>query len=298
MNAKHGENNGCKDDSIRSKQETVSTASTGVGEEVDPEMMAINRFTSRNHRRRLSRTRSSSDIARDAVQSQLKIDSSHRSLWLDSGHRSIALSQQSNQEGVSHHTSPSCTSQKKDDSSQKNATSRSSKQSRTTTASPEQNGLGFGGLDHILSHPFFSSKQQNEKQEAQCSKCNELDTQLVAALEDLEYMRGLALQAQRSHPMKDNCGDESSKVTPRAPANVSARTKTVPTPSPSQQLQEIITRHQKQVEQSTKEKVSTAVLQLFLFCFVLELICSPMPPYSYTFVSFFPLRYIGNKKCT
>ena len=93
-----------------------------------------------------------------------------------------------------------------------------------------QPGINLGGFN-ILSHPFFGGEEG-------CSNCVELDAKLVSALDDLEYMRDVALKAEtmtKEESWAGRAGVQEGKA--------------------SKLLQEAVTRHQKQVEQLMKERV-------------------------------------------
>jgi hypothetical protein len=96
----------------------------------------------------------------------------------------------------------------------------------------------------FLPQPFFA-KAGAEEQHA--SHLQSLDSQLVAALDDLEYMRGVALK-------NDQASDET--VAEKTVVSRGRETPSASSAEASKQLNEVIFRHKKQVEQLTRERVS------------------------------------------
>lgn len=108
-----------------------------------------------------------------------------------------------------------------------------------------------GGLAHLkfMQQPFFGRADA----EGPGTAHNEsLENQLAAALDDLEYMRGVALSKEAD---ADRAGDTTNAK--KQPAVLRSRgTSSGSLTEASKQLNEVISRHKKEVEQLTKERVS------------------------------------------
>jgi hypothetical protein len=103
-----------------------------------------------------------------------------------------------------------------------------------------------------LTQPFFGRADA----EVQHTTHEEsLESQLVAALDDLEYMRGVALS---------NEADRNAETTTAEKQPAILRSRKLPTASlaeASKQLNEVISRHKKEVEQLTRERVSLCEIE-------------------------------------
>jgi hypothetical protein len=121
----------------------------------------------------------------------------------------------------------------------------------------------------FLPQPFFA-KAGAEEQHA--SHLQSLDSQLVAALDDLEYMRGVALK-------NDQASDET--VAEKTVVSRGRETPSASSAEASKQLNEVIFRHKKQVEQLTRERVS--ICDVEPLCHTLTQ-ASSISPWHYRFL--------------
>jgi hypothetical protein len=90
----------------------------------------------------------------------------------------------------------------------------------------------------FLPHPFFNVEQQQQHEHR--GQILELESKLIAALDDLDYMRDLALEAPRADPQQEHSE-------PRKESHLEAASK---------QLHEVTTRHKEQVDELTADSVS------------------------------------------
>jgi hypothetical protein len=111
-----------------------------------------------------------------------------------------------------------------------------------------------GGLVNLkfMQQPFFGRAEADVQQTAQNES---LENQLAAALDDLEYMRGVALSNESDRDGKTANAEKQPVVLPsrKLPSSTLAEA--------SKQLSEVISRHKKEVEQLTKERVSLCEIE-------------------------------------
>jgi hypothetical protein len=111
--------------------------------------------------------------------------------------------------------------------------------------------LYVGGLANLkfMQQPFFGRADAEVQQTA---RLESLESQLAATLDDLEYIRGVALinEADRDRNSETTNAVEQLAVLPSRKLPSSTLVEA------SKQLNEVISRHKKEVEQLTKERVS------------------------------------------
>jgi hypothetical protein len=111
-----------------------------------------------------------------------------------------------------------------------------------------------GGLANLkfMQQPFFGRADAEAQQTAHHES---LESQLAAALDDLEYMRGVALSNEVNRSGETTKAEELPTVLPsrKLPSSTLAEA--------SKQLNEVISRHKKEVEQLTKERVSLCEIE-------------------------------------
>jgi hypothetical protein len=232
LNTKHNVHiiDDCNDEK-KHQQTSQSCATDSTSTATDLEAMTFNRSRSHTIRRSLvsQRTSSSSAERRNSVEDQV-VGVGTAKTFASSGYdspRAVADSA-----GIRPRQRKGTTSMDHQDSIQ----------SKQRMIAPPKNipQNGMGGLSNILSHAFFLGDQSMT---SSCSNCAGMESNLVAVLDDLEYMRDAAIKAQRGVVAK-----------PRIP-KLSAPGTTGAWVDTSKQLQEVVSRHQKQVEQLTKESV-------------------------------------------
>ena len=142
----------------------------------------------------------------------------------------------------------------------------------------------FGGGLKLFPPSFFgdqhqppqhqSQSQQQPGKAAACAKCQSLEHTLDAAFDDIEYLRALALQkeyvtsssgvvttGQERHNPPPLAAASAPNVFPESNSSSSLPWPSAPTHKPSSlgnytnQIKEATSRHRKQVEQLTKERV-------------------------------------------
>ena len=101
----------------------------------------------------------------------------------------------------------------------------------------ESSAVGIGGL---FPHQFFGG----ELPQPECAHCARMEQKLVSALDDLDYVRKVA--SEKSEEVESDKKPETKQEVPSLDFA-------------SKQLREATTRHQKQVEQLTKDGVSVAM---------------------------------------
>ncbi|EEC48647.1 predicted protein [Phaeodactylum tricornutum CCAP 1055/1] len=268
------EKGGNQSNSQQSQKTTSTAQSSTMGSTPrDPELAAIKRFSNRRSRRRLQRTRSNSDLIRELA-IEKHYDDHHlmdvpRVIGVsedgnDSEHapaRGGKISQDSRprrnttgmrEEGslenvdslgmVSTASSPPTIGDSRVCDHHENLYEaaflhqferRHAQDSLTPTrhdicraAQADSQHRAFGGF---LPHPFFQSEEPRD-----CQKCAELNAELIATLDDLEYMKTMALTSEAvADPVKQQT-ENFEKY--------------------SKQLHELTIRHKKQVEQLTRER--------------------------------------------
>jgi hypothetical protein len=103
--------------------------------------------------------------------------------------------------------------------------------------------IALAGLS-FLPHPFFNL--EHEQQHEHREQILELENKLLAALDDLEYMRDLALHVE---------------VAPRADPKQEITTHSEPSlAAVSKQLHDVTAQHKNQVEEMTRERVSRLLI--------------------------------------
>jgi hypothetical protein len=111
--------------------------------------------------------------------------------------------------------------------------------------------LYVGGLANLkfMQQPFFG---RADAEVQQTTRLESLESQLAATLDDLEYIRGVALinEADRDRNSETTNAVEQLAVLPSRKLPSSTLVEA------SKQLNEVISRHKKEVEQLTKERVS------------------------------------------
>jgi hypothetical protein len=146
----------------------------------------------------------------------------------------------------------------------------------------------LGGLANLkfLPQPFFGRAEP----EVQHTDHHEsLDGQLVAALDDLEYMRGVALSNEYTCK---SCLSGESPSTEKQPAALRSRGSAYASlTEASKHLNEVVSRHKKEVEQLTKERVSLSQIESSS---VMTMSHSVILSHLLTFV-FFPNSADGSK---
>jgi hypothetical protein len=116
----------------------------------------------------------------------------------------------------------------------------------------------LGGLANLkfLPQPFFGRAEAEVQHTAYHES---LDGQLVAALDDLEYMRGVALSNEYTCR---SCLSGESPSAEKQPAALRSRGSAYASlTEASKQLNEVVSRHKKEVEQMTKERVSLSQIE-------------------------------------
>jgi hypothetical protein len=108
-------------------------------------------------------------------------------------------------------------------------------------------GVGGIGIIRFPPNPFAGD---NHNSKGSCKHCKELEHNSLSAQEDLEYLRSLALQREYTCQCCKR-GDESSSLYPSPEAAVSSI-------DGAQMLNDVTARHKSQIEQITKERVSTS----------------------------------------
>jgi hypothetical protein len=111
-----------------------------------------------------------------------------------------------------------------------------------------------GGLVNLkfMQQPFFGRADAEVQHTAHHES---LENQLAAALDDLEYMRGVALsnEVHRDGEITDTVKQLAVLPSRKLPSSTLAEA--------SKQLNEVISRHKKEVEQLTKERVSLCEIE-------------------------------------
>jgi hypothetical protein len=102
----------------------------------------------------------------------------------------------------------------------------------------------------FLPQPFFGRADAEVQHTAYREP---LESQLAAALDDLEYMRGVALSNEYTC-QSCSIGETTNAAKPAALRSRGAASASLP--EASKQLNEVISRHKKEVEQLTRERVS------------------------------------------
>jgi hypothetical protein len=111
-----------------------------------------------------------------------------------------------------------------------------------------------GGLANLsfMQQPFF---RRADAEVLHAARHESLESQLVTALDDLEYMRGVALSNEVDRNGETKKTQEQPTVLPLRKLPNSTLTEA------SKQLNEVISRHKKEVEQLTKERVSLCEIE-------------------------------------
>jgi len=112
-------------------------------------------------------------------------------------------------------------------------------------------------VESLRSHPFFTGGESNRP----CPNCSIQEEQLQSVLDDLEYMRSVAVQNEQKAVLLPN--NVSKHVSPDGENGTTQRNASSwPSPSSSRtlaeaskQLNEVSSRHKKQIEQLTKERI-------------------------------------------
>jgi len=127
--------------------------------------------------------------------------------------------------------------------------------SRGRETQPQQNHLGGLANLKFLPQQFFAAPNAETQQYP--PRRHSLEDQLAAAVDDLDYMRGVALKNEhtcQSCSSNNNINSPSNKVgkSPTGSRAYGAHSSLVET---SKQLNEVTCRQKKQIEQLTKERV-------------------------------------------